>query len=908
MPILTYILASLLSGSINFKSLPIEESGTNINTVCQDSLGRIWLGGNDGIVRYDGNRYEHFDNIIKHGEYVPDISVYDILCDRQGTIWVAHISGLSKFDCTVNSFIDYPSPNGSLREVLPLPSGNILTIAGDRLWYFNISTGTFTREGIPDILFVQSISTIYRVQDSLFIGTKTGRLFMCSADMNQMSEINTDPLDSRISCICNDGDSHLWIGTEDNGLWEIFINDSICRRVQDKNNSFNSDVVKALCLDNEGSLWIGTKNGLKILKDGDVQVYHHGNSPSTIPHDSVGDFLIDRQGTMWLGTYYGGVCYFSPHSSSFRQVTLNSPYGDISGSIISDIVEDADGTLWIGSNSTGLIRMDSKGRIQAIKSSSSADSQLDVKCIYISPYSGRIYVGADRSEIFMLNNRTTQLLPMADNCPRSCYAIEYNRKDGFYMGTYDGLYEYNERTGHFSRIYFTGDNTNIKSLHLDSNGILWIGRKNGITAINKEDSKLHELPEQLKSVKYAEIIIEDSIGRIWIGSRSGLYCYNPKTGESSSFTERDGLPHHIIHGIEEDRNGILWISTDRGLCRFNPETSDKVIFTTSDGLLDNRFTTYAHCSTKSGELCFGSINGIVLFDPGSISLERKTLPPAICGMEVNGVWEGVPEGIVVLEPTERSVTFMFSSADFVSGKNGRFYYKLEGVDADWNMASMDWKASYQNLPHGVYTFMVRYVDSSGKESEVMDSIQLKKREFWYKTTAAIIIYTIILLFLTLFIINYQVTQKEKKYKDKMDQFRSKILHDFSLEFRNQNSIDNKTEIRRDFDESDEKFMRHAMKVVRENMDNTDFSVDDFAGKMFMSRSNLNLKVKALFGVSPLELIKTVRFNEACRLLREKKHTMSEISDMVGFTTSSYFAAAFKKFMGCTPSDYIKKNN
>ena len=141
----------------------------------------------------------------------------------------------------------------------------------------------------------------------------------------------------------------------------------------------------------------------------------------------------------------------------------------------------------------------------------------------------------------------------------------------------------------------------------------------------------------------------------------------------------------------------------------------------------------------------------------------------------------------------------------------------------------------------------------------------------------------------------------------MDEFRNKILHDFSLEFRNQNSSDTKAETPRNFDESDEKFMRHAMKIVRENMANASFSVDDFAKAMFMSRSNLNLKVKALFGVAPLELIKTVRFNEACRLLQEKKHTMTEISEMVGFTTSSYFTSAFKRFIGCTPSEYLKKN-
>lgn len=80
-----------------------------------------------------------------------------------------------------------------------------------------------------------------------------------------------------------------------------------------------------------------------------------------------------------------------------------------------------------------------------------------------------------------------------------------------------------------------------------------------------------------------------------------------------------------------------------------------------------------------------------------------------------------------------------------------------------------------------------------------------------------------------------------------------------------------------------------------------------AGKMLMSRSNLNIRVKALFGVSPLDFVKTVRFNEACRLLREARLSVAEISYKVGFTTPSYFTAAFRRFMGCTPSDWLKQN-
>ena len=867
------------------------------------------MGGNDGIIRYDGNRFEHFIHSIKSEHLIPDNSVYNIICDPDGVVWVAHISGLSKYESETNSFISYPSPSGAISEVLVLPNRDLLTIAGDRIWLFEPTSGKFTRGTIPDLLFMQNVTTIRSDKDNIYVGTKNGRLFLCSKNLEQIKEIDTKALSISISCILSDKESHLWVGTEGDGLWEVSTNENTCKRFIDAKTGkeSRSDIIKALCLDESGTLWVGTKKGLKILNNGHLDVFHHDDKSGSLPHDSVGAILLDRQGTMWLGTYYGGVCYYSPISSSFRRIALSSAGNKVHGHIISDIVEDADGSFWIGTNSNGLIHMSASGEISNITSDTGEDNQLDVKSIYISPYSKRIYIGADRSELFLCN-KNGKSLQAIEGSPKSCYAIEYNQKDGFYIGTYDGLYEFNERTQSFSRIYFTGDNSNIKSLKLDSHGVLWIGKKSGITAINKDNAKILDLPSNLTSVKYAEIIMEDSKGMIWIGSRYGLFSYNARSGEVASYTEKDGLPHHVIHGIEEDKNGVLWISTDRGLCRLNPSTGDKQTFTTSDGLLDNRFTTYAHCCTKSGLLYFGSINGIVVFDPADVSLTRTTLPPVICGIEVNGIWSGIPDAQVELTPNERSVNFIFSSPDFISDKNGRFYYKLEGFDNEWNIASIDWRASYQNLPHGDYTFLVRYVDSSGKESQDVKSIHLHLRNHWYKTTAAIIAYIFILIFIVALLINWLITKKEKTYKSKMDEFRNKILRDFSLEFRNQNSSETKTEAPRNFDESDEKFMRHAMKIVRENMGNASFSVDDFAKEMFMSRSNLNLKVKALFGVAPLELIKTVRFNEACRLLLEKKHTMTEISEMVGFSTSSYFTSAFKRFVGCTPSEYLKKNS
>ena len=104
---------------------------------------------------------------------------------------------------------------------------------------------------------------------------------------------------------------------------------------------------------------------------------------------------------------------------------------------------------------------------------------------------------------------------------------------------------------------------------------------------------------------------------------------------------------------------------------------------------------------------------------------------------------------------------------------------------------------------------------------------------------------------------------------------------------------------------DEKLLKQAMEIMEKHMDNPEFTTDEFAREMCMSRSNLHLKMKALTGESTNEFIRKMRFNKACKLLKEGTYTVAEVSAMVGFSTPSYFTTSFKKYFGCLPSEYGK---
>lgn len=106
---------------------------------------------------------------------------------------------------------------------------------------------------------------------------------------------------------------------------------------------------------------------------------------------------------------------------------------------------------------------------------------------------------------------------------------------------------------------------------------------------------------------------------------------------------------------------------------------------------------------------------------------------------------------------------------------------------------------------------------------------------------------------------------------------------------------------------DEEFMSKAIQVVEENISNEDFTSDELASKLCMSRSSLYLKMNSVSGEPPANFIRRIRFNKACKLLLEGRYSISEISSMVGFGSSSYFSTSFKKYVGCLPSEYVKQH-
>jgi len=102
---------------------------------------------------------------------------------------------------------------------------------------------------------------------------------------------------------------------------------------------------------------------------------------------------------------------------------------------------------------------------------------------------------------------------------------------------------------------------------------------------------------------------------------------------------------------------------------------------------------------------------------------------------------------------------------------------------------------------------------------------------------------------------------------------------------------------------DEHLMERVMRVINQNMDNADLSVEAFADLVGISRVHFYRKIKELTGQSPRDFLKTIRLKEAARLLKEKHLDITSVSDATGFKTLSTFSTSFKALYGMTPSEY-----
>lgn len=113
-------------------------------------------------------------------------------------------------------------------------------------------------------------------------------------------------------------------------------------------------------------------------------------------------------------------------------------------------------------------------------------------------------------------------------------------------------------------------------------------------------------------------------------------------------------------------------------------------------------------------------------------------------------------------------------------------------------------------------------------------------------------------------------------------------------------------IKSQLNDMDNRFIERVRMLIEENLDNPDFSVEDFGRSVGMSHAQLYRKIKALTDYSPNEYVRIMRLKQAAALLASSETTVSEVAYRVGFSSPSYFAKCFRRLYGEAPVDYQRR--
>ena len=107
---------------------------------------------------------------------------------------------------------------------------------------------------------------------------------------------------------------------------------------------------------------------------------------------------------------------------------------------------------------------------------------------------------------------------------------------------------------------------------------------------------------------------------------------------------------------------------------------------------------------------------------------------------------------------------------------------------------------------------------------------------------------------------------------------------------------------------DQQLVEKAIQIVEENIADSEFSVEELASRLNISRSYFYKKLTKITGKKPIEFIRTIRMKRACQLLEESQLQVSEIAYMLGYNSPRIFSRHFKDEFGVSPSEYLRRQS
>ncbi|MDD3875696.1 MAG: two-component regulator propeller domain-containing protein [Bacteroidales bacterium] len=610
-------------------------SQNTVFTILQDSDGFLWIGTWDGLNKFDGYNFTFFrPNKSNIGFSLSNETIKCLYEDEDGLLWIGTENGLNR----MNRY------NYSI-EIFNHKPEDMFSICSDTI---NFITGN--KDGI------------------LYIGTNNGLSIFDKrtnhfTSFYELKEQDNSLCCNAINCLFLDSAAFLWIGTN-NGL-------SILDLVSGQISSFSkhdinplilSDSIFSIAKDLNGQIWLGTGKGISIIgrEQNKITFFRHNpDIPTSLNNDIVTAVYTDKAGNIWIGTYGGGINFYQYESQTFSQITnIQGRISSLSNNFIHAITEDCFGNIWVAAWK-GLNRLELNknnfNHIYQIPEKQNTLSNNIVWDIFEDNDSSLWIATEDGISIYDRRNDEFRFMKNEPSNPNTINSNQtrtiFEDSEGLYwIGTLNnGLSCYNKETGQFVHYKHEPNNPNslannqIWSIIEDHHKNLWIGTFSGLSHFNRREKKItnyYHSPENKNSIpnNYILNLYFDSHNWLWISTYDGLAIYDIDNNIFQRFfsneQNKNGLTNNRIFSVMQDSKGFYWIATmGGGLNKFDIRNNSFKAYTTDDGLANN--IIYNILEDNQGDLWISTNNGLSYFNTVTETFINYDISDGIQSSEFN---------------------------------------------------------------------------------------------------------------------------------------------------------------------------------------------------------------------------------------------------------------------------------
>ncbi|MDR0422276.1 MAG: response regulator [Proteiniphilum sp.] len=372
------------------------------------------------------------------------------------------------------------------------------------------------------------------------------------------------------------------------------------------NNGLSQNTVYAIHQDSQGFLWFGTKDGLNRFDGTTFRTYKF--TPGGILRDNVFHRILrDRHDNLWTGTE-DGVYIYNPRREEFTRFERTTPEGLSPEGVVSDLLLDADGDIWISVDEKGLFRYDPAA--DTLTHYTIPQSPDGMKMISLCPApGGRVWVFPYNRPFVRVDKVTGDV-------------SEFHLRDDPHL------------------VYGTGEIWKVIPDGRDR--ILIASSTRGVISVNTADLTHRILLDADANGKpvFARCLTRIDPRTLWIGSESGLYILDTETGETVNLRHNSHIPHSLsdnaVYSISKDREGGIWIGTYFGGVNYysDPDNQFELFYPLARGNRMNGSRVREFCSAPGGRIWIGTEDsGLNLFDPVTGNFLR--LPHALRTLHTN---------------------------------------------------------------------------------------------------------------------------------------------------------------------------------------------------------------------------------------------------------------------------------